>query len=75
MSEFEKWFNQKYPLTSPLERGPTGKYLKKECEAAWKQSRKVALEWAIKNLEQYTDEWNLSDLDDIKKELEQLKNE
>lgn len=61
MKEWENWYDDYIKKVGYNRSGKT--YTK----AAWK----AALEWAIKDLEQYLDEWELDSLDDIKKELEE----
>ena len=43
MKEFEKYFNEKYPLPPTIERGPVGRDFKRGCGEAWK----AALEWVV----------------------------
>jgi len=45
MEQFEKWFEETYPLPPTIERGPIGRDLKSGCRGAWK----AALEWALTN--------------------------
>lgn len=41
MKNFEKWFEETYPLPRTMERGPIGRDMKVACKAAYRE----ALEW------------------------------
>lgn len=36
MDEFEKWYNEQYPLPPTIERGPIGRDAKEQARSAWK---------------------------------------
>lgn len=43
MKQFEKWFEETYPLPSTTERGPIGRDMKCACKAAYQE----ALKWVL----------------------------
>ena len=47
MDEFEKWYSEKYPLPSTIERGPIGRGAKEQARAAWaEKSAENKLLWS-----------------------------
>ena len=51
MEQFEKWFEETYPLPRTIERGPIGRDMKVACRAVYQH----ALEWVL------IAEWNTPD--------------
>jgi len=43
MEQFEKWFEETYPLPRTMERGPISRDMKAACKAAYR----TALEWVL----------------------------